>query len=341
MTHQNNMEQKKITIFYSWQSDLDPNTNLKAIRGELRSSQTKLETEIDNIRIVLDEATRNAPGSPDITNTLLEKISNSDIFICDLTSINNTEVKPESFRIVPNPNVLIELGFAISNLGWSRIIILFNKNYGDISQDIPFDIDRRRISTFQIKNKTDANGKGQLRTTLQEAIKLIIEKNPIKGWRPKIETSDEIKRKRDIENLNWLLTQIHIPTFNIFLESNPEHLRFSIMETFYSFQGVYKNNLCSFYDIKLQSLFDSLHEFWDFALSFGDYYHATANPEVYKFGDWDNYDLAELQHKILKELGENADKLENAMNELLNYIKINYIEIDINETIKIAENIYK
>lgn len=38
----------------------------------------------------------------------------------------------------PNPNVMIELGYAIKSLGWDRIILLYDKDFGEI-EEIPFE----------------------------------------------------------------------------------------------------------------------------------------------------------------------------------------------------------
>lgn len=169
---------KSLTIFYSWQSDSDQDCNLKAIRNALRLASGNIEGEMDDIKLILDEATRDTAGSPDISATLFQKISSSDIFISDITTINH------EFKDLPkktsNPNVLIELGYAVATLGWGRIIMLFNKSFGQFPQDLPFDISKRRISDYSISSKKDHNGIGELKQLLKVAVKTIIEKNPLK-----------------------------------------------------------------------------------------------------------------------------------------------------------------
>ena len=55
---------------------------------------------------------------------------------------------------MPNPNVLIELGYAIKTLGWSKIICLFNSQTGKI-EDLPFDINHNRVTAYtsNLENK--------------------------------------------------------------------------------------------------------------------------------------------------------------------------------------------
>lgn len=141
------------TIFYSWQSDLPNSHNrgfisdiLKKVIKEVNSSQ---EYEID---FNLDRDTNGESGSPDIVNTIFQKIRNSEIFVCDISLIN----KQDSDRRTPNPNVLVELGYAAATLGWENIICFFNEYYGHLKQ-LPFDIQHRRIITYNINDESNKN----------------------------------------------------------------------------------------------------------------------------------------------------------------------------------------
>lgn len=79
-------------------------------------------------------------GSPNISKSIFDKIFVSDIFVCDVTTINGNA--PSELRRTPNPNVLIELGYAAATLGWERILMVHHKHYGQFPSDLPFDIDR-------------------------------------------------------------------------------------------------------------------------------------------------------------------------------------------------------
>lgn len=146
--------QKEFLIFYSWQSDLPEKTNLKAIRSALRNASSLVEEDAD-IRVTLDEATRGESGSPNIPATILQKISACDLFVCDLTTINSSS--GEECRKTPNPNVLFELGYAVSILGWGRVVMLFNKHFGKFPDDLPFDIDRHRASPYLLSEEDSKN----------------------------------------------------------------------------------------------------------------------------------------------------------------------------------------
>ena len=59
----------------------------------------------------VDQDTDKVAGWPDIAATILAKIECCELFIADLTPINGPN--PES-RLTPNPNVLLELGYALA-----------------------------------------------------------------------------------------------------------------------------------------------------------------------------------------------------------------------------------
>lgn len=54
----------------------------------------------------------------------------------------------------PNPNVLLELGYAVRTLGWDRIICFYNLKYGDI-KSVPFDLSHRRIFCYNSDNENE------------------------------------------------------------------------------------------------------------------------------------------------------------------------------------------
>ncbi|MCX2584528.1 hypothetical protein [Pedobacter sp. MR22-3] len=129
------------TIFYSWQSDLKHEYNWKFIEKCIQDSIKEINEKDKYIKFTLDQATRALPGSPDIVDSIFNKIAKSSIFIADITPITKLREKG-----IPNPNVLIELGYAVNTLGWDNVICIHNKAFGKIEQ-LPFDIKQRRIIT--------------------------------------------------------------------------------------------------------------------------------------------------------------------------------------------------
>ncbi len=78
-----------------------------------------------------------------MVSTILEKIDNSSVLVADITLVDDGSLE----RRFPNPNVLIEVGYAIKSLGFSRILLIQNTFNGSI-EDLPFDLRGKRIMTY-------------------------------------------------------------------------------------------------------------------------------------------------------------------------------------------------
>ena len=137
-------------LFYSWQSDIKHQKSI--IEKSINMVLEKIKEE--NIMIDLDQDTKDKPGSVDIAQEIWNKINSASIFIGDITFINvNIFFKFFSLfkliprRKLPNPNVLLELGFAARKLGWERIILIFNKKYGEINE-LPLDLNHHRVLPY-------------------------------------------------------------------------------------------------------------------------------------------------------------------------------------------------
>ena len=145
----------KFKIFFSWQSDLPSNRTKRLVEDCLEKAKKKTE----KTEIIIDEATRERFGSPDITISILEKIKESDLFIADVSIVGKyvspneaDEDEPEE-NFFSNPNVLLELGYAAGILGWERCICLANSDFGEFKK-LPFDLNHRRITNISYKNTT-------------------------------------------------------------------------------------------------------------------------------------------------------------------------------------------
>lgn len=162
----------KCTIFYSWQSDLPNKDNRSFIESCIVKAvkKDKLGLEI-GLTVAVDRDTKETVGTPDIAGTIFDKIAKADIFICDISIINGDY----EGRKCPNPNVLLELGYAVRTIGWERIICFYNLKYGDI-KNVPFDLSHRRIFCY---NSDNENEKEAVSKALSAAIKNMIAKGLI------------------------------------------------------------------------------------------------------------------------------------------------------------------
>jgi hypothetical protein len=65
--------------------------------------------------------------------------------VCDVSNISEESAK----RPTPNPNVLIELGYALKALGSNRILMVLNEAFGD-KGFLPFDLRPRRLVLYHM-----------------------------------------------------------------------------------------------------------------------------------------------------------------------------------------------
>jgi hypothetical protein len=131
-------------IFYSWQSDLSSSANRQFIFAALQKAAAAIKSD-DTIAVepVVDRDTSGIAGSPHIPASIFEKIDAADVFVADISIIN----AGTGSRATPNPNVLIELGYAINALGWEHILLPYNLAFGS-ERDLPFDLDKRRLVLY-------------------------------------------------------------------------------------------------------------------------------------------------------------------------------------------------
>ena len=143
-----------MNLFYSWQSDLPNKHNRSFIQNCIDKIVNKYKGIVP---INADRDTKNETGSPDISTTIFDKINDCDLFIADISIINKSKYKwlRGKAKSTPNPNVLIELGYAARTLGWGRIVCIYNTDYSDLSS-LPFDLRQHRITSYSssAKNKT-------------------------------------------------------------------------------------------------------------------------------------------------------------------------------------------
>lgn len=152
-----------INIFYSWQSDIANKHNRGFIQDCLEKAIKELQgSKYFSIEIRLDKDTQGVEGAPDIANTIFEKIKKCHLFVADISIINLN--CGEEFRKVPNPNVLVELGYAAAILGWDKILLLYNLGFGGV-QHLPFDLKMRR-PIFYTLNDTNLDDKQVQKTIL-------------------------------------------------------------------------------------------------------------------------------------------------------------------------------
>ena len=150
-------------VFYSWQSDLHNSINRGFIQDALERAAKAIRQDVSiKVEPVIDRDTAGVPGSPDIANTIFAKIDRSQVFACDV-SIINVEDKA---RPTPNPNVLIELGYAFKTLTSERIMMIMNTAFGD-PKLLPFDLSKKRVIRYHLEegsSEKEPSGRNSVRS---------------------------------------------------------------------------------------------------------------------------------------------------------------------------------
>jgi hypothetical protein len=175
---------KDFTLFYAWQSDRPNRINRGFIEDAAKQALKKISLPPEVYAAPrLEQDTKGVPGTPDIANTILKKIRDSDAFLADVTLINTAldGFEESKLRPTPNPNVLIELGYALASRGSERVILVMNEYFGSFEQ-LPFDLrHKKRPIGYSLSPGASAQekrtAKEQLRKDLEKAISLIAENN--------------------------------------------------------------------------------------------------------------------------------------------------------------------
>ena len=281
------------------------------------------------MRLEIDEATRDLPGSPNIPTAILTKIEGADIFVADITTINADG--PSHHRRVPNPNVLFELGFAVAKLGWSRIILLVNQEFGDVAL-APFDIDRQRVSTYRVK--PDAKGKdlkaqGDVLTALMTAaVGAIIRANPPRASSHVGLAPEVIRRHQDIDKLRQLLECIHLPTIDQQIEEGPQLVPLAVFHFWESFDFILRGALFHIHDPQLLEAVRSFHSWWAKSLSHGSEYEMNRGTTACIFKD-NRFSLTIERQREWDTIAQELGELKRALDDLLRIVRQSYLEVDI------------
>ena len=181
-----------MTIFFSWQSDLNLKSNKNFIEGCIKTAIGEFNKENKLlVDFTLDKDTSGEPGNPEIINTILNKIDNSRMFICDLSIINSDY----HGRKTPNPNVIFELGYAIKSLGWEKIVCIVNQEFG-LVEDLPFDIKHRRLIGYNLNSKDKQVEKKKIVAAIKSNLTILRDRGLLHD-----ELEDYFKRDIDTEFL--------------------------------------------------------------------------------------------------------------------------------------------
>lgn len=158
----------KIEIFYAWQSDYKQSRNqiLDKLEDVVKDANQHWQPVAP---LSVTQATEIGDGAVKIDNALIMKIKRAQIFVGDVTPVFQF-----AGRLCPNPNVLIESGFALASMQPEQVLLLQqNRPLDDIpgdrqpNPDFPFDI----ANTHRIMYNKPADLKERLKLEIQTILR--------------------------------------------------------------------------------------------------------------------------------------------------------------------------
>ncbi|MDZ7963171.1 MAG: hypothetical protein RMY34_35860 [Aulosira sp. DedQUE10] len=132
------------TIFLCYQTEYAAAS--EALRAGVQKSLESLNKR-SRIPLTLVESFRPGNGPLRLSVGILRKIRKSLLFIADTTAIASITGK-ETTKLIPSPNVCIELGYAMQSKR-SEQILLAQMQRPDLEGEFPFDLPKQQILQFQ------------------------------------------------------------------------------------------------------------------------------------------------------------------------------------------------
>jgi hypothetical protein len=179
------------TVFFSWQADTETRGGRNFIETALKraAAQISKNTEVEEAvrELAVDRDTVGVAGSPPIVDTIFRKIDQAVVFVPDFTFIG----KRLGGRPTPNPNVLVEYGWALKSIGHGRIVPIMNTAYGEpISDAMPFNMRHlRNPIAYHCPPGLDDDSRKQVRDQLakelESAIRAVLDSDEFKSSLPK------------------------------------------------------------------------------------------------------------------------------------------------------------
>ena len=182
-------------VFWAWQYDLPGKISRHFIRSALEDAIAQIN-QIQDIDepdeffqtglMQLDYGRKDLKGSPDLAIEILKKIDAATVFVGDVTPVGKGQPyktddgKDSDGKLLMNPNVAIELGYALKSLTTENVLMVMNNHYGR-RDDMPFDLGHKsgpilyRLAPDASKQEIEAQKK-KLVATLAEALRQYVPK---------------------------------------------------------------------------------------------------------------------------------------------------------------------
>lgn len=330
-------------IFYAWQSQCPPRINKNLIRTSLQQAIVRIEEELPEgvqLALVLDSDTTGREGSPDIADAIMDKIATSQVVIVDVSIVSRdaSASGDEESRAYPNPNTMVELGYAAGKHGWARVVNVFNTASGRL-EELPFDIRGRRITTYHCPEGEDtSSAKKKLAGELYLAISTIIERIGSGQLRSEDREIERTKRSRDITHLREMLATIDSSVID-------ELSRWRTWEDYVDvpcftdrwllFSELVSASRFHFYDHQLAQKVERFKAAWRESANLMYFCSVDFTGEDVDSA-WDVEAVMEVESLDDDESMQHCNQTVLSFRELLKYVHEQYPEIDIRETDSLA-----
>jgi hypothetical protein len=175
-------------VFWSWQSDTPGKIGRYFVRDALQEAIKQLKQAPDieepteretRSEMHLDQGRQGVSGSPDLARVILEKIEQSSVLVADVTpvgSVTTESVQEQPKKKLINPNVAIELGYALRALSDQALLMVMNEHYG-ARPDLPFDL-QAKAGPIMFKLSPDADKRTIAAAARQLIARLVQELEP-------------------------------------------------------------------------------------------------------------------------------------------------------------------
>ena len=188
-------------IFWAWQYDLPGKISRHFIRGALEAAIEQINL-VNNIEepdeafqtgaLHLDYGRKGLKGSPDLAIEILKKIDDAAVFVGDVTPVGKAEAKQNDEgqtieKKLVNPNVAIELGYALKARATENVLMVMNSHYGK-REDLPFDLGHKggpiiyKLAPDASKDQIEAE-KRRLVTIFVDALREYVPKPVVEPFR--------------------------------------------------------------------------------------------------------------------------------------------------------------
>jgi hypothetical protein len=225
---------------------------------------------------------------------------------------------------------MFELGFAVAELGWERVIMLFDKELPMDASDLPFDVRGHRASAFK---RSDA---AALKPLLVDAIGIVLLKQPARPNNSPELSPDQVKRDRDTRALRAALSCIDLSVFDRMIEAAPSIIVSDAFHHYHSLDEVVSSSAFHLYDQIALDLIRAIRDHWNGLLSF-DVHYTDLTSGDYKFKSHQGAPLTGSIESDWNALEDHAAALKDSMVRLMDHVRTNYLELDVKELSDLAE----